>query len=324
MQDTTFIYNDYGTWIRKQFDFRVQKLSLDAGFTCPNRNGLISTGGCTFCDNQTFNPQYTDRKKTIKEQLLAGKMFFREKYPEMKYLAYFQSYTNTFASIEHLKKIYEEALSDKDVVGIVVGTRPDCVDDSILDYFENLHKQTFVVLEYGVESTKDSTLARVNRGHDFNTSRRAIENTAKRGLICAAHVIIGLPGEDRNDIINQAKIISELPINILKLHQLQIIKGTKLAYEYLQQEKNNLVKDIHPMAVDEYIEILSEYIKYVRKDIVLERFVSQSPKSLCLAPSWGLKNHEFTDKFVKYLKQHNISQGCKIVESRNMSSMDNS
>jgi hypothetical protein len=295
-------YYDYGTWIRHRFPFRVQKISIDAGFTCPNRDGRLSTGGCIYCDNRTFNPTYCQQKDSITQQLEAGKQFFARKYPEMKYLAYFQAYTNTYASIDHLRQLYEEALSVKDVVGIVIGTRPDCVSDELLDYLEDLNRRTFLIVEYGVESANDETLQRINRGHTFEQSRMAIEKTHQRGILTGAHIILGLPGEDAQENLRQAPIISSLPIDILKIHQMQIIRGTRLAAEF---ERN----PFHIYNVDEYIRLIANYIQRLRKDLVLERFVSQSPKELLISPQWGLKNHEFTDLLNNYLKTHQIHQG---------------
>ena len=290
-------YNDFGTWIRKRFpDFRVQKISIDAGFSCPNRDGRISSGGCTYCDNRTFNPSYCDRKKSIAEQLEEGKRFFARKYPDMKFLAYFQAYTNTYAKVEELRAMYEEALAVDDVVGIVIGTRPDCVSDELLDYLEKLSHRTFVLVEYGIESANDETLRRINRGHDFACSRDAVERTHRRGILTGGHIIIGLPGEDAEESLRQAPVISSLPLDILKIHQMQIIKGTRLAQEYAEHP-------FHVYTVEEYIDVIVRYIQLLRKDLVLERFVSQSPKSLLVAPKWGLKNYEFTNLLNNRLKQ---------------------
>ena len=295
-------YYDYGTWIRHRFPYRVQKISVDAGFTCPNRDGRLSTGGCIYCNNRTFNPAYCQRQDSITRQLEAGKQFFARKYPTMKYLAYFQAYTNTYASIDHLRQLYEEALQVNDIVGIVIGTRPDCVSDELLDYLETLNQRCFLLVEYGVESANDETLQRINRGHTFEQSRLAIEKTHPRGILTGAHIILGLPGEDVQEHLRQAPIISSLPIDILKIHQMQIIRGTRLADEFEQ-------KPFHIYSIDEYIRLIANYIQRLRKDLVLERFVSQSPKEMLLAPQWGLKNHEFTDLLNNYLKAHNIHQG---------------
>lgn len=296
------IYNDYGAWMRRQFPFRVQKISIDAGFSCPNRDGHISHGGCTFCDNRTFNPSYCQPSKSITEQINEGKEFFRHKYPDMKYLAYFQAFSNTYATLDTLQRRYEEALSAEDVVGIVIGTRPDCVSDEILNYLESLNQQTFMIVEYGIESVSDDTLRRVNRGHNFECSRRAIIETHNRGILTGAHIILGLPGESAEDNVRQADIISALPIDILKLHQLQIIRGTQLAAEYERQPFNLYT-------ADEYIDLCRRYIERLRPDMVLERFVSQSPKELLVAPKWGLKNYEFANRFINYMKRMDSWQG---------------
>lgn len=301
----TTLYNDYGTWIRNKFPYRVQKISIDAGFSCPNRDGSISKGGCIFCDNRTFNPTYCNPHKSIKEQIAEGKDFFARKYPNMKYIAYFQAYTNTYAPIDKLKSMYEEALECEDVIGIAIGTRPDCVNNDILDYLADLNRQTFVTVEYGIESVNDNTLKLINRGHDFACSKRAIEETATRGITTGGHIILGLPGEDEKESIRQAPIVSSLPLDILKIHQLQIIKNTKLADMYAE-------RPFHLYSTDEYISLITNYIQLLRKNLVLERFVSQSPKSLLIAPDWGIKNYEFTNKLINHLKVTGTFQGKKV------------
>jgi radical SAM protein (TIGR01212 family) len=301
-------YNDYGTWIRRQFEFRVQKISIDAGFTCPNRDGRISTGGCIYCDNRTFNPSYCQRRLSVSNQLAEGKQFFARKYPDMKYLAYFQAFTNTYAPIAQLKELYEEALQVEDIVGIVIGTRPDCVSDELLDYLAELNERTFVLVEYGIESTNNDTLLRINRRHSFEQSVSALERTHQRGLLTGAHIILGLPGEDAAESLRQAPILSQLPIDILNIHQMQIIRGTRLAEEFEREP-------FHIYTVDEYIELIAQYIQRLRPDMVLERFVSQSPKELLIAPHWGLKNYEFTNKLVNYLKQNDIHQGQLVLRN---------
>ena len=295
-------YYDFSTWMRERFPFKVQKISIDAGFSCPNRDGRIAYGGCTYCDNRTFNPSYCNRKASITAQLEEGKVFFARKYPEMKYLAYFQAYTNTYASIETLQKMHNEALAVDNVVGIVIGTRPDCISDELLDYLEELNKRTFLLVEYGVESANDDTLRRINRGHTFECSRQAISRTHERGILTGAHIILGLPGEDANESLRQAPLISALDIDILKIHQMQIIRGTRLAEEYAE-------KPFHVYSVDEYIRLIANYIQKLRKDLVVDRFVSQSPAELLIAPKWGLKNHEFANLLDQYLLSHHIKQG---------------
>lgn len=289
---------DFGTYMREQFpEFRVQKISLNAGFTCPNRDGTVGTGGCSYCNNQTFNPEYCSVEKSITQQLEEGKQFFARKYPTMKYLAYFQAYTNTYANVELLKQYYEEALAVKDVVGLVIGTRPDCMPDALLDYLQELNKQTFLIVEYGIESANDATLLRINRGHTYDCARQAVEKTATRGIRVGAHIILGLPGEDTEELMRQADIIAQLPLTTLKLHQLQLIRGTRMAQEYQEHPE-----DFHLYSADEYINLVLDYIEHLPDELVLERFVSQSPKSLLLAPDWGLKNHEFTARVKKAME----------------------
>lgn len=298
----TLPYNDFGTWLRSHFPYKVQKISVDAGFTCPNRDGRISYGGCAFCNNETFNPSYCNRNKPIKEQLEAGKRFFAQKYPDMRYLAYFQAYTNTYADIDTLKRKYEEALDTEDVVGIVIGTRPDCVDKTVLDYLEYLARHVFVSVEYGIESTNDTTLRRINRGHTFACTRQAIAETARRGITVGGHVILGLPGEDKTESLNQAAAVSSTELDILKIHQLQIIRGTRLGQEYAENP-------FHLYTPDEYIILLTEYIRRLRPSIILDRFTSQSPADMLIAPRWGLKNHEFANLLANHMRNIGARQG---------------
>lgn len=300
------LYNELAGFLATCFPFKVQKISLNAGFTCPNRDGTVGYGGCTYCNNQTFNPAYCRTEKSIAEQLEEGKRFFARKYPDMKYLAYFQAYTNTYAELEDLKKKYEEALNVPDVVGLVIGTRPDCMPDALLDYLEGLNKRTFLIVEYGVESTDNAILKRINRGHTFEVAKAAIEKTSARGIRVGAHVILGLPSETREGLIKQAGVLSALPLTTLKLHQLQLIKGTRMAAEYQE-----VPEEFHLYSADEYIDLVIDYVEHLRPDIVLERFVSQSPKELLIAPDWGLKNHEFTDKVKKRMRERNAWQGKK-------------
>lgn len=298
------LYNDLSTFLSLHFPFKVQKISINAGFTCPNRDGSVGYGGCTYCNNQTFNPAYCHTDKSVGQQLEEGKRFFSGKYPEMKYLAYFQAYTNTYGELEELKRKYEEALAVADVVGLVIGTRPDCMPDDLLDYLEELNKRTFVWIEYGIESTDDETLRRINRGHTFAEAEDAIVRTARRGMPVGGHVILGLPGEEREALIKQAEQLSRLPLTTLKLHQLQLIRGTRMAGEY---EKTPEL--FHLYSADEYIDLVIDYIEHLRPDLVLERFVSQSPKELLIAPDWGLKNYEFTEKVKKRMNERNAWQG---------------
>lgn len=303
--ETKIRYNDFPTFLKRFFTGKVQKISINAGFTCPNRDGTVGYGGCTYCNNQTFNPEYCRTEKPVSVQLEEGKRFFAHKYPEMKYLAYFQAYTNTYGELEALKRKYEEALAVDDVVGLVIGTRPDCMPDALLDYLEALARRTFVLVEYGIESTLDRTLRRINRGHTWQAAVDAVERTAARGLPVGGHVILGLPGESHEDILGQAADISRLPLDTLKLHQLQLIRGTRMAREYEERPEDfHLFHD-----VDEYIALMVDYIQRLRPDLVLERFVSQSPKELLIAPDWGLKNYEFNHRLQKRMKELDAWQG---------------
>ncbi len=298
-------YKDFSGFLAEHFPFKVQKLSVNAGFTCPNRDGTKGYGGCTYCNNQTFNPEYCRTEKSIAVQLEEGKQFFARKYPQMKYLAYFQAYTNTYAGLDKLMRMYEEALSVKDVVGLVIGTRPDCMPETLLNYLSELNKRTFLLVEYGIESTDDAVLRRINRGHTFACTEDAVRRTVEKGILTGGHIIVGLPGEEgRDTVLRQAETLSRLPLTTLKLHQLQLIRGTRMAHEY---EMNPA--DFHLFSVDEYIDVVIDYIEHLRPDLVLERFISQSPKELLIAPDWGLKNHEFTARLLKRMNERDAWQG---------------
>lgn len=297
-------YREFGDFLRERFPFKAQKIAINAGFTCPNRDGSKGRGGCTYCNNQTFNPSYCQTDKSVADQLAEGVRFFSRKYPEMRYLAYFQAYTSTYGEQERLERLYEEALSYPGVVGLVIGTRPDCVPDRLLDYLARLSEQVLVLVEYGVESTLDRTLRRINRGHDFAEAEEAIRRTAARGIAVGAHLILGLPGESRDEILGHADRLSDLPLTTLKLHQLQLIRHTRMALEFERQPE-----DFHLFTVDEYIDLAIDFIERLDPAIALERFVSQSPKELLIAPDWGLKNYEFTARVNRRLAERDSWQG---------------
>ena len=292
-------YTNYNTILREKFGARVQKISINAGFTCPNRDGRVGWGGCTFCNNQTFHPDYCTPTKSVVQQMSEGIDFFR-RYEGQLYLAYFQAYTNTYAPLDQLKRMYEDVLELPNVVGIVVGTRPDCVDERLLDYFAKLSEQCYVMLEYGVESTNDVTLQRINRGHNYHQSVWATTETAARGINTGAHLILGLPGECDADVISHAEKISLLPLDMIKLHQLQIVRGTTLAHEWIANPEI-----VHLYTLDEYIDVCVTFIKHLSPHIAIERFISQSPSDMLLAPAWGVKNYEFVDKLNKRLQEIN-------------------
>ncbi len=297
-------FNDFTTFLSLHFPHKVQKISIDAGFSCPNRDGTKGRGGCTYCNNRSFSPEYENCTKSISEQLEKGISFFSHKYAEMKYLAYFQSYTNTYNDIDVLIGLYEEALSYPDVVGLVISTRPDCMSEELLKYLEKINTKHFIIVEYGIESTLNKTLERVNRQHTFEESCETIKKTACLGIPVGGHMILGLPGESYAEILEHASTLSNLPLTTIKLHQLQIIKGTAMAKEY-----KILTDSFHIFDLDEYVDLCVDFTERLNPNFYIERFASQSPKDLLLAPNWGIKNHELTQKIIKRFKERNTFQG---------------
>ncbi len=307
-------YNSITDYYKRTFGFNIQKISIDAGFTCPNRDGTKGVGGCTYCNNEAFTPSYCSPQKSVTRQLEEGKVFFGRRYKEMKFLAYFQAYSNTYDTLDNLKRKYEEALAVDDVIGLVISTRPDCIDDEKLDYLKKLSESYYVVVEYGVESTKDSTLEKVNRQHSFQDSVEAILKTAQRGLLVGVHLILGLPGETTEDFISHAKEISKLPVNFLKLHQLQIIDKTLMAKDYKQNPSHyNLFH-----SYEEYLHTVARFMEYLNPEIILERFASESPARMLIAPKWGqIKNYQLVHKLEKILEELNTWQGKKFHSGKN-------
>ena len=297
-------YNDYPTFIKNKFGGRVQKLSINAGFTCPNRDGSKDSKGCSYCNNNSFRPYYCEPEKSVTQQINEGVDFFARKYPDMRFLAYFQSYSNTYGDLGLLDSIYSEALAHEKIDGLVIGTRPDCVDDEILDLIHQKAKDCFITIEYGIESTLDATLERINRRHTFHETKEAFAKTKARNIHIGGHLILGLPGESRNDLLDHAKRISDLPIGTLKLHQLQIVKQTTFAKEYRKNPEEFLLFDL-----EGYIELVIDFLELLRPDITIERFVSQSPADMLIAPKWGLKNFEIVAKIEKRLKERDAWQG---------------
>jgi len=297
-------YNDFSTYFRNRFSERVQKVSVDAGFTCPNRDGTKGKGGCTYCDNKNFKPSYTNLENSVLQQIEQGIAFFSKKYDSMKFLAYFQAYTNTYAPLEDLKCLYNQALEHPKIIGLVISTRPDCISTEILDYLEELGKKVYVMVEFGLESHLDKSLERINRGHTFADSEWALKETAKRGINNCAHMILGLPGENRKDWFEQAKVISKLPVKNLKLHQLQVHKSTVLEKQYKANPN-----DFNIFTVEEYVELVIDYLELLNPEIIVERFISQAPREALVAPKWGLKNFEFVAKVEKRLVERDTWQG---------------
>ena len=298
-------YKDFSSFVRKKFGGRVQKVSLNAGFTCPNKDGTKGVGGCTYCNNNTFNPDYCKPIKPIKVQIDEGIAFFSKKYKSQKYLAYFQAYTNTYAPINDLKIMYEEALQHDEVIGLVIATRPDCINNEILDYLQELVKRDYYIkLEFGLESTNNRTLKIINRCQTHEDAINAFQIANGRGIHLGGHLILGLPQETREDMLDHANKISKLSINTLKIHHLQIVKHTMMAYQFKH------TPDMFTfMTLQDYIDLVVDFLEILRPDIILERFFSESPSKMLIHPKYGLKNFEVKHLVERRLVERNTFQG---------------
>ncbi len=318
-------YHSYADHFRQRYGQRMQKLSIDAGFSCPNREADRQKGGCTFCNNSAFNPSYCSPAKSITQQLDEGISFHEHRYRKAgRYLAYFQAYSNTYAPLPVLRERYSEALSHERVGGLIVGTRPDCVDDGVLELLEELREtydNPYIAVEYGIESCYDDTLQRVRRGHDFATTRSAIERTAAHGIACGGHLILGLPGENRKRMLEEASLINTLPLNSLKLHQLQILKGSEMAgqmNEAVEEEEGWGLR--RGFALEEYIALVCDFLERLRPDIMLERFAGEVPPRFQACPerSWRrpdgrlLRNEEIPVLVERELERRNSWQGMRL------------
>jgi radical SAM protein (TIGR01212 family) len=297
-------FNDFPSYFKRTFSERIQKVSIDAGFTCPNRDGSKGVGGCTYCNNNSFNPDYCSPKKSITVQIQEGIDFFKAKYKSQRYLAYFQAYSNTYGTLDTIKKLYEEALAHEKVVGLVIGSRPDCVNDEILNYLEELAKNYYIAIEYGVESANDDALIAINRGHTYSVAEKAILNTANRGIHIGAHLVNGLPYDTKELMVQHAVRLSNLPIETLKLHQLQILNHTVMANEYAEHPER-----FYMFELEEYLDFIVDIIERISPDVMLERFINQSPPGWLIAPKWGVKNYQFVNLLDKRLKERDTWQG---------------
>lgn len=297
-------YRDFAQFLSEHFDCKMQKIAVNAGFTCPNRDGSKGRGGCTYCNNQTFNPAYCTPSQSITDQLEEGKRFFGKKYPDMRYLAYFQAYTNTHGDINHIMEMYREALSVDKVDGIIIGTRPDCMPDELLTQLAELHKSHWIMIEYGAETVHNKTLDFINRCHSWEDTTDAVMRTHNAGIPCGLHLILGLPGEDESMILDTIKQVSRLPLDTIKLHQLQLVRGTRMAKDI----EDGLYNVTH-FSVEEYISLCCKVIQLTSPSIAIERFVSQSPDNLLISPRWGLKNYEFTNLLNNAIKKLGVKQG---------------
>lgn len=299
-------YNSYVGFFKEHYGHRIQKIVVDAGFTCPNRDGSVAVGGCTYCNNDAFHPSYSIPSKSIEQQINEGIEFHLKRYRTTEnYLAYFQPFSNTYAPLETLKKLYNQALSHPQISGLVIGTRPDCVDLEKLDYLQELSRKNIVIIEYGIESCYDKTLIRINRGHNYSQAVWAVEQTSKRNIIQGAHFIFGLPGESRADILAMAYKINKLPINSVKFHQLQIIKGTPMESEFAL-----LPQDFYTFTLDEYIDFFIDFLELLRPDLYIERFAGEVPPRFVNSMPWGkIRNNELLLLLDKRLEERNTFQG---------------
>lgn len=299
-------FHSLADYYKQRFGSRIQKVSVHAGFTCPNRDGTVGTGGCTFCNNNGFSPSYCHEGSSITDQIEKGLEFLKKRYRHAQiFVAYFQAYSNTYDDIKTLNERYREALSHPGIDGLSIGTRPDCIDDEKLDYLAELAKEKIISIEYGVESCYEESLLRINRGHTFTDSVNAIHKTSKRGLHTGIHLIIGLPGEDRRKMLDQSHIISGLPIHSIKFHQLQIVEDTTMAQEYKSHPEN-----FDFFEPEEYIDFMVEFIENLRPDIAIERFAGEVPPKYNLRKSWkGLRSDQVTKLIEDRLIDLNTWQG---------------
>jgi radical SAM protein (TIGR01212 family) len=299
-------FNAYSEYFKRTFGRRVQKISVDAGFTCPNRDGTLAKGGCTYCNNNAFNPSYCDPSKTIEQQVREGIEFHKVRYRRAKdYLVYFQPYSNTYASLDRLKELYEAALAVEGVVGLVIGTRPDCVDKQKLKYLAELSKDYYIMVEYGVESIYNETLKRINRWHSYEKSKEVIGLTASFGLSVGAHFIFGLPGESREMMIDSVKEVSSLPLTTIKFHQLQIVTGTTMALDYKKHSD-----DYDLFSFEDYVDFIIRYVEQLNPSFIVERFAGEVPPRFLAGPGWGrIRNDQINVAIEKEMKKRNTWQG---------------
>ncbi len=299
-------FNAYSDYFKRVFGERVQKVTIDAGFTCPNRDGTVGRGGCTYCNNDAFNPSYCKPDKSVTQQIDEGVEFHRSRYRKAnKYLAYFQAYSNTYAPLDRLKAIYDEALQYPGIIGLVIGTRPDCIDNEKLDYFAELSRDYYIILEYGIESFYNRTLEQINRGHTVEDSITAIEKTAQKGIKTGAHLIFGLPGETREDMLKEADMLSQLSLDTVKFHQLQILKDTVMAKEYQKHPERFTLFEL-----DEYIDFVISFMERLNPNFVIERFSGEVPPWFLAGPGWGLiRTYEVRNKLEQRMVNRDTWQG---------------
>jgi radical SAM protein (TIGR01212 family) len=295
-------YNSFSSFVRQRFDTTVYKVNIDAGFTCPNRDGTVGTGGCTYCNNESFKPDHCRPGLSVTEQVRNGIEYLRPRYGAESFLAYFQAYTNTYAPVEKLRELYEEALQEPSVIGLAIGTRPDCVDQEKLELLAELGRDHFVLVEYGVQSVHDRTLKAINRGHDYETFLRAVKETRKLGIETGAHLIVGLPGESREEMLEGAHAISASGVGFLKIHQLQVIKDTPMGRDY---EKS----PFKVLGYEEYLSLVGDFLDRLRPDIVIQRLFATAPDDILIAPRWGRSRHQVLRDIEAYMLEKGLRQG---------------
>ncbi|MCL2247171.1 MAG: TIGR01212 family radical SAM protein [Lentimicrobiaceae bacterium] len=296
----------------KQFGARAQKLTIDAGFTCPNRDSTKGLNGCTYCDNDAFNPSYCTPQKSVQQQIGEGIEFHRNRYRRAAYyLAYFQAYSNTYASLKQLKEIYQPALEHPQIAGIVVGTRPDCLEDEKLDFFAELSQKMFVSIEIGIESIHDETLHKINRGHDFQCAVDALQRIKARNLHAGAHFIFGLPDETLEMWLEDVRIINNLPLDSIKFHQLQIIKGTQMEKEYLENPQS-----FYPFTMDNYITFIVDFVERLNPAFAIERFAGEVPPRYLTVNNWGTIRYDIVlQRIIREFEKRKSWQGKKLLTS---------
>lgn len=299
-------FNSYSDYFRKEYGSRIQKLSVDAGFTCPNRDGSKGKGGCTYCLNRAFNPSYCLSSKTVKQQITEGIEFHKRRYRRADaYLAYFQAYSNTYAPLETLEELYREALGYEGIRGLIIGTRPDCIDEKILALLSKLSKTYYISIEYGIESCYNSTLERINRGHTFQEAIAAVQTTSLRGLNTGAHFIFGLPGESIDDMLNEADMISALPLRTVKFHQMQIIKGTPMEEEFKLH-----TSDFVRFSLEDYVEFMIRFLEKLNPVLIIERFTSEvPPRYLAVEPWSNMRTDQIITLIENKLEERDSWQG---------------
>ena len=295
-------YHSYNTYLKKKYGQRVQKVTVDAGFTCPNRDGTVAYGGCIYCNNESFNPGYNNPTKSLRQQIDEGKEFLRRRYKVDKFIVYFQPYSNTYASLDKLKKLYEEAISTADVIGLTIGTRPDCIDEAKLDYLESLGKSHDITIEYGLESIYNDSLKKINRGHDFQSYLDAIELTKNRGIKICTHIILGFPWENNQQWMREAEVLSEIGFDFLKIHQLHIVKNTVM-------ERNHIRNPYRLFTMREYVDIVVAFLEKLNPEIIIQRLAGEAPKHILVAPTWGKRNSDVVKFITGELEKRNTWQG---------------